>query len=567
MVLRMSTLFLRTLREDPADAEVPSHRLLVRAGYIRRVAAGIYSWLPLGKRVLDAVERIVREEMDAIGGQEILLPALLPREPFELTRRWYDYGPEMFRLTDRRGADYCLGPTHEEFMTLLVKGEYSSYRDLPLTLYQIQSKYRDELRPRSGIIRGREFVMKDSYSFNLDDDDLQRSYDDHRRAYQRIFDRLGIDYRTVSALSGAMGGSHSEEFLAPAEIGEDSYVHCPSCEYAANVEAAETAAPAVEQRAADVPDVVELHTPDAPGIEAVVERLGGGLTAADMLKTMLYTVDGKPVAVLVPGDREVHSGRLEAAMAPATVQLFDDEDFAGRPDLVRGYAGPQGMQQRGVRVLGDVRVTPGSSWVTGANRAEHHVRYAVAGRDFTVDKTIDVATVAAGDACPRCGGALRIDRAVEIAHIFQLGRKYTTALELRLTAADGSLVTPTMGSYGVGVSRAVAAIAEQTADGAGLCWPPSVAPAAVHVLPVGRGAQQAAAERLAADLSAAGVRVLLDDRGLQAGVAFADADLIGVPTIVVVGKALAEGEVEIKDRRTGDRRRVPLEGLVPALTG
>lgn len=576
MVMRMSTLFLRTLREDPADAEVPSHKLLVRAGYIRRIAAGIYSWLPLGKLVLDNVAAIVRAEMDAIGGQEVLLPALLPREPYELSRRWYDYGPEMFRLQDRRGADYCLGPTHEEMMTLLVKGEYSSYKDLPLTLYQIQTKYRDERRPRSGIIRGREFVMKDSYSFNLDDADQQRSYDDHRRAYARIFDRLGLDYRIVAAMSGAMGGSRSEEFLAPAAAGEDTFVSCPNGDYAANVEAAEAAPPSPRDQAdsadpvADAPPMEDLHTPGVPGIDAVVEHLnarsGGAMSAADMLKTILAKVDGAPVAVLVPGDRDVHEERFAAALTPAVVELFDEADFAARPDLVRGYAGPQGMAGRGVRVLADVRVAPGSAWVTGANVADHHVRYAVAGRDFVADGTVDVATVAAGDPCPRCGAPLEFGRAIEIGHIFQLGRKYTTALDLRVSGADGTLTTVTMGSYGVGVSRAIAAVAEQTADAAGLCWPAAIAPADVHVVAVGKKEQPAAAERLAAELEAAGVRVLLDDRGLSAGVAFADADLIGVPTIVIVGKALVDGEVEVKDRRSGDRRRVPLADAVAELS-
>jgi prolyl-tRNA synthetase len=568
----MSTLFLRTLREDPADAEVPSHRLLVRAGYIRRTAAGIYSWLPLGKRLLDNVAGIVRAEMEAIGGQEILLPALVPREPYEATGRWSEYGPEMFRLRDRRGADYCLGPTHEELMTLLVKAEYSSYKDLPLTLFQIQTKYRDELRPRSGVIRGREFLMKDSYSFNLDDEDLLRSYADHRRAYARIFDRLGLDTRIVAAVSGAMGGSRSEEFLAPAVVGEDTFVSCGRCAYAANVEAAQGASPDPGSGNADAqwPPMTELHTPGVPGIDAVVAHLdpgdGTSLTAAGMLKTMLYLVDGQPVAVVLPGNREVVEERLAAALTPADVALFDEADFAARPDLVRGYAGPQGMAERGVRVLADVRVGTGTSWVTGANRMDHHVRNAVAGRDFTADDIVDVATVAAGDPCPRCGAPLEMGRAIEVGHIFQLGRKYTTALELQVSGPDGALVTVTMGSYGIGVGRAVAAVAEQTADAAGLCWPAAISPADVHLVALGKGGQLAAAEKLAVELERAGVRVLLDDRGTSAGIAFKDAELIGIPTIVIVGKALAAGEIEVQDRRSGHRQRVPLAEAVAALT-
>jgi prolyl-tRNA synthetase len=567
----MSTLFLRTLREDPADAEVPSHRLLVRAGYIRRTASGIYTWLPLGKAVLDRVTRVVREEMDRIGAQEILCPALLPREPYEETGRWEEYGPELFRLRDRRHGDYLLGPTHEEIFTLLVKGEYSSYKDLPLTLYQIQNKYRDEMRPRSGVIRGREFLMKDSYSFDIDAEGLQRSYDLHREAYGRIMERLGVDYRIVTAVSGAMGGSASEEFLAPSPVGEDTFVSCSSCDYAANTEAARAAAPPEGEQGlgehSDVshPEMSEVHTPAVSSIESVVEFLGGDLQPSDLLKTMIFRVDGDPVVVCVPGDRDVDEERLAGALAPAEVTLVDEIDFAERPDLVRGFAGPQGMAQRGVRVLADVRVQPGSAWVTGANRPDHHVRYVVNGRDFVVDTYLDVATVAAGDPCPRCGSPLEIDRAIEVGHIFQLGRKYADALGLAVLDASGRSRTVTMGSYGIGVSRLVAAIAEQTHDAAGLCWPGAVAPADVHVVAVGKGAQRAAAEALAEDLEAQGLRVLLDDRGASAGVAFADAELIGVPAVVVVGRTVAEGSVEVRNRATGERGSVPLAEVAAAV--
>jgi prolyl-tRNA synthetase len=569
VVLRMSTLFLRTLREDPADAEVPSHRLLVRAGYVRRAAAGIYSWLPLGKIVLDNAARIVREEMDAMGAQEVLLPALLPREPYETTGRWDDYGADLFRLRDRRGGDYLLGPTHEELMTLLVKGEYSSYKDLPLSLYQVQTKYRDEPRPRSGVIRGREFVMKDSYSFDLDDASLQASYDAHRAAYRRIFTRLGLDFVIVSAVAGAMGGSHSEEFLAPSPVGEDAFVSCPSCDYAANVEAAtagdhpagETPVPG-----SDAPAMEELHTPGVPGIAEVVAHLGGGMRESDMLKTILAKdAGGQVYAALVPGDREVDVERLAAATGAEGLELFDDDDFAARSDLVRGYAGPQGMQGRGVLVVADGRVARGTAWVTGANRADSHVRYAVAGRDFDADVVADIATVSAGDPCPRCGSPLQIGRAIECGHVFQLGQKYTRALELQVSGPDGDRVTPTMGSYGIGVSRVLAAVVEQTHDDKGLAWPLALAPADVHVVAVGKGGQLDAAVSLAEDLQAAGLRVLLDDRGASAGVAFKDAELLGLPYAVVVGKALADGEVEVRDRRAGTSERVALAGAVAAV--
>ena len=564
MVSRMSSLFLRTLREDPADAEVPSHRLLVRAGYIRRVAAGIYSWLPLGKTVLDNVARIVREEMDRIGGQEVLFPALLPREPYEATNRWTDYGDLLFTLKDRRGADYLLGPTHEELFTLLVKDLFSSYRDYPVTLYQIQTKYRDEPRPRSGLLRGREFVMKDSYSFDLDEAGLQASYDRHREAYVRTFERLGLSFRAVSAMSGAMGGSHSEEFLVPTLSGEDTFVTCPSCEYAANVEAVPAVPPQVDP-SVEHPPVEVVHTPDTPTIDTLAEFLG--VPAAATLKNLLVKVDGEVVAVGVPGDRDVDEKRLEEALQPARVEPFEAADFAARPDLVKGYVGPQGMAGTTFRYLADPRVAPGTAWVTGANRPDHHARNVVAGRDFTVERYVEVATMLPGDPCPRCGAPLSIDRGIEVGHIFQLGRKYADAFSLDALGPDGQPIRVTMGSYGIGVSRAVAAVAEQTADAAGLCWPRSISPYDVHMVAIGTSGQLEATEKLAAEAEAAGMRVLVDDREVSAGVKFADADLLGVPTIVVIGKALKDGEVEIKDRRSGRRRRVPVGELTATLQG
>jgi len=569
VILRMSSLFLRTLREDPADAEVPSHKLLVRAGYIRRVAPGIYSWLPLGKTVLENVTRIVREEMDRMGGQEVLFPALLPREYYETTGRWTEYGDLLFRLQDRKKGDYLLGPTHEELFTTLVKGEYSSYKDLPVILYQIQTKYRDEARPRAGLLRGREFVMKDSYSFDLSDEGLQESYDKHRAAYIRTFDRLGMDYRIVSAVAGAMGGSHSEEFLAPAAVGEDTFVTCTSCNYAANVEAITTKVEPVE--GAEHPEMEVLETPDTPTIETLATLLAVPPSAT--LKNLLVTVttpgsDAEVVAVGVPGDREVDLRRLEAALTPATVEIFEGEDFAKRPELVRGYVGPQGMAGKAFRYLADPRVAPGTSWVTGANEKDRHVRNVVAGRDFEVDEYVNVANIVEGDPCPRCGGGLRIDRGIEIGHIFQLGRKYADAFALDMLGPDGKPVRVTMGSYGIGVSRAVAAIAEQTHDELGLCWPREVSPADVHLVATGKDdALYDAAARLAAELDAAGLRVLLDDRrAASPGVKFKDAELIGVPTIVVVGRGLASGVVEVRDRRTGTRDEEAVDAVAAHLT-
>ncbi|MFI5684819.1 proline--tRNA ligase [Streptomyces sp. NPDC051636] len=560
-VQRMSQLMAKTLRDDPADAEVLSHKLLVRAGYVRRTAAGIWTWLPLGKKVLANVERIVREEMDAIGGQEVLLPALLPREPYEATGRWDEYGPELFRLHDRKGGDYLLGPTHEEIFTLIVKDQASSYKDLPVILYQIQTKFRDEARPRAGILRGREFLMKDSYSFDLEDDGLAQSYALHRQAYQRIFERLGLDYRICAATAGAMGGSKSEEFLAPAGAGEDTFADCPNCDFAANTEA--ITYELREQDAAGVPAAEEIPTPDTPTIETLAASLG--VPASATLKNLLVKVGGEIVAVGVPGDREVDMDKVEAHFAPAAVELVTAEDFTGRPDLVRGYVGPQGLDK--VRYIADPRVAPGTAWITGANKEHTHARNVVAGRDFTVDAYVDVVVVQEGDPCPKCGTGLKLDRAIEIGHIFQLGRKYTDALKLDVLGQNGKPVRVTMGSYGVGVSRAVAALAEQHADEHGLVWPKEVAPADVHVVAAGKALQTELALEVSGKLAAAGLRVLVDDRaGVSPGVKFTDAELIGVPQILVAGRRSAEGVLELKDRRSGEREELTVDEAIARLT-
>ncbi|MBZ6288935.1 proline--tRNA ligase [Streptomyces olivaceus] len=561
-VQRMSKLMAKTLRDDPADAEVLSHKLLVRAGYVRRTAAGLWSWLPLGKKVLGNIERIVREEMDAIGAQEVQLPALLPREPYEATGRWEEYGPELFRLQDRKGGDYLLGPTHEEIFTLLVKDQASSYKDLPVILYQIQNKYRDEARPRAGILRGREFLMKDSYSFDVADEGLAESYALHRAAYQRVFERLGLDYRICAATAGAMGGSKSEEFLAPAEAGEDTFADCPNCDFAANTEAVTHALTPVD--ATDVPAAEDIPTPDTPTIETLAASLG--VEASATLKNLLVKVDGEIVAVGVPGDREVDLDKVEAHFAPAAVELVTAEDFVGRPDLVRGYVGPQGLGEK-VQYIADPRVAPGTAWITGANKEHTHARNVVAGRDFEVDAYVDVVVVREGDPCPNCGTGLKLDRAIEIGHIFQLGRKYTDALKLDVLGQNGKPTRVTMGSYGIGVSRAVAALAEQHADDKGLVWSAEVAPADVHVVAAGKALQTELALDISEKLAAAGVRVLVDDRaGVSPGVKFTDSELIGVPRILVAGRRSAEGVVELKDRRTGDREELPVEEAIARLT-
>lgn len=583
-VLRMSTLFVRTLRDDPADAEVPSHRLLVRGSYVRRAAPGGFTWLPLGWIVYQNVERIVREEMDREGFQEVHFPALLPREPYEASHRWYDYGDNLFRLKDRRGGDYLLAPTHEEMFTLLVKDLYSSYKDLPLVIYQIQTKFRDEARPRAGLLRGREFVMKDSYSFDIDDAGLERSYQQHRDAYIRTFDRLGLPYVIVSAVSGAMGGSASEEFLAPMAVGEDTFVRCVNGDYAANTEAVQVAAPPA-QPIDGLPAAVVADTPDTPTIATLVDHLNGRAdlrredrewTAADTLKNVVVKLrhpDGsiEPIAIGVPGDRDVDLKRVEAQVSPAEVEAFGDADFAANPLLVKGYIGPAVLGAdgpSGIRYLLDPLVVDGTRWVTGANEAGRHVVGLVAGRDFRGDGSIEAAEVRAGDPCPHCGGALEIARGIEIGHIFQLGRKYAEALGLQVLDQNGKQVTVTMGSYGIGVSRAVAVIAEATADELGLCWPREVAPADVHVVMASKGGDEiaAAAAALVDGLQGAGLRVLFDDRtSVSPGVKFKDAELLGVPSIVVVGRGVASGVVEVRDRASGDRAEIAVDAAVEHL--
>jgi prolyl-tRNA synthetase len=593
VVLRLSTLFLRTLREDPADAEVASHRLLVRAGYIRRAAPGIYSWLPLGLRVLGKVEQIIREEMAAIGAQEVHFPALLPREPYEATNRWTEYGENLFRLKDRKDADYLLAPTHEEMFTLLVKDLYSSYKDLPVSLYQIQNKYRDEARPRAGLLRGREFIMKDSYSFDIDDAGLEESYQAHRRAYVRIFERLGLEVVAVSAVSGAMGGSKSEEFLHPTEVGEDTYVRSPGG-YAANVEAVTTVVPA-EIDYTDAPTAHVEDTPDTPTIETLVDVSnelfpldGGKWTAADTLKNVVLAVslptgERQIVVIGVPGDRAVDLKRVEANIGAhlpiggeLAVEAASDEDLKKNPGLVKGYIGPGlsadapvlGLEgSTKLLYLVDPRIVSGTRWITGANEPGKHVYDLVAGRDFGWDGTIEAVEVREGDEAPDGSGPLEAARGIEMGHIFQLGRKYAQALGLQVLDQNGKLTTVTMGSYGVGVTRAVAALAESNHDAKGLVWPRQVAPADVHIVATGKGAEVfEAAEKLAADLEAAGMEVIYDDRPkVSPGVKFGDAELIGVPTILVVGRGLADGVVEIKDRATGVAENVALADAVAHL--
>jgi len=555
--MRMSELFARTLREDPAEAEAPSHKLLLRAAFMRQLVSGVYTFLPLGLRTLRKVERIVREEMDRAGAQEIRMPAIVPSEPWHVTGRWEAYAAEqlMFILHDRAGRELGLGPTHEEVVTPLVGNEYSSYRDLPVNLYQIQWKYRDEARPRSGLLRAREFLMKDAYSFDRDLEGLGVSYQKMVDAYKASFVRCGLDFIVVEADPGLIGGDENHEFMAPAEVGEDLFVACSTCDYAANLEAA-TAAPPKDAPFGDDP-LTEVNTPDAPGIRDVVALLD--VPAERMLKTMAYEIDGRLVVVLVPGDREVKEGKLRRAFAPAEVRMLEDADFA-RHGLAKGYVGPQGLS--GATIVADHRVRGQPSWVTGANKVDHHVTGAVAGRDFAVDRWEDLATVAEGDRCPRDGGLLRIGRSIEVGHTFQLGTKYSEPLKATFVDEDGMERPFLMGCYGIGISRIVSAVAEQHHDESGLAWPKAVAPYHAVVIVANRDDERVmqAGERIHRELGEQGVEVLIDDREESAGVKFADADLIGLPVQVVVGRrGLEKGTVDLKVRTTGERSSAPLD--------
>jgi prolyl-tRNA synthetase len=569
----MSELFLRTLREDPADAEVPSHKLLIRAGYVRPIGPGLYSWLPLGLKVLTKIEKVIRDEMAVVGSQEVRFPALLPRAPYETSNRWTEYGDGVFRLKDRRGSDYMLGPTHEEFFTLTVKGEYSSYKDFPLRLYQIQTKYRDEARPRAGILRGREFIMKDSYSFDVDDAGLKNAYHAHREAYQRIFAKLAVKYVIVAATSGAMGGSASEEFLAESEVGEDTYVRCLQSGYAANVEAVVTTPP--ESLPIDgQPEPVVYDTGETPTIATLVDWANGAaipefggrtVTAADTLKNVLLKTrvpggEWELLAIGLPGDRDVDDKRLDAALEPAEYVMLGDDDFTKNPFLVKGYIGPKGLLDNGVRYLIDPRVVDGTRWITGADDPGKHVTGLVAGRDFVADGTIDVAEVRDGDPSPDGAGPLVSARGIEIGHVFQLGRKYADAFSADVLGENGKPVRLTMGSYGVGVSRLVAVIAEQHHDELGLRWPASVSPFDAHVVIANKDDEaRVGATELAGELDRLGVEVLFDDRKASPGVKFKDAELLGVPWIVVVGRGWADGVVELRNRFTGENREIAVD--------
>ena len=569
--MRMSQLFLRTLRDDPADAEIDSHKLLVRTGAIRRISSGIYSWLPLGNRVLRNVEQIVREEMDAAGAQEVILPNVQPLELWERTGRDVAYGPQMFKLKDRRETGFALAPTAEEVVTSIVASEYSSYRDLPVNLYQINWKYRDELRPRFGLLRSREFLMKDAYSFHVDVEDLRKTYAAMYEAYERIFARCGLTVRAVEAQAGEIGGDINHEFMAVAPVGEDDFVWCRSCDYAANVEAAVRSALVAPGSAVDAsiaaPEAVP--TPGMGSISDVAAHLG--VPENTLLKSIAFDVGGKLALAVVPGDREVNEFAFKRAVAPLAARLYTDEDFARNPAIPKGFIGPDHSEVS--IVVADPSVHGGQGWVIGANRVDEHTRNAVPMRDFRIDVVADLVIVASGDSCARCGGELSVDRGIEVGHVFQLGTKYSTALDATYTDDAGAQHPMVMGCYGVGVSRIVAAVVEEHSDENGITWPEGLAPYDVQLMVLagtgdaGAGVKDAA-ERLYRDLQAAGVSVLFDDRDASPGVKFADADLLGMPVQIVLGaKGLARGVAERKIRATGERDEIAIDEVVTTLSG
>ncbi len=543
--MRLSKMLLKTLRETPAEAEIISHQLMLRAGIMRKLAAGVYSFLPLGLRSLHKVEQIIREEMDAAGAQELLMSALLPAEYYQESGRWDVFGPEMFRLRDRNSRDFCLGPTHEEIFTQTVKSEVSSYRQLPLTLYQIQTKYRDERRPRFGVMRSREFIMKDAYSFDRDEAGLDVSYQNMYKAYCRVFDRLGLDYIVVDADSGAMGGSGSQEFMVKSDTGEAVVAFCPHCGYAANDEKAECVPE--EMTKEEKKQLNKIHTPKAGTIEELVEFLG--TDSKHFAKTLIYMAGEQPVAVMVRGDREVNETKL------ANLLGINEQDLAmAEADVVVtvtgarvGFAGPIGLS---IPVYCDKEVALMNNFVVGANESDYHYEN-VNNTDFAPAAVADLRTIVAGDACPRCGKPVETTRGVEVGHIFKLGKKYTEALDCTYLDENGKAQTSIMGCYGIGVNRTLAAVIEQNYDENGIIWPVSAAPYQAIVVPVNMANEEqvALAEKIYDDLRKQGIEVLLDDRDERPGVKFKDADLLGIPVRITVGKKAGEGLVEYKLRK------------------
>jgi prolyl-tRNA synthetase len=541
-----SKMFLPTLREVPAEAEIISHKLMLRAGLIRKLASGIYSFLPLGLRVLKKIEQVVREEMDSAGAQELLMPALLPAESFRESGRWEVFGPEMFRLKDRNDREFCLGPTHEEIFTGTVKSSLRSYRSLPVILYQIQTKYRDEIRPRFGVMRSREFIMKDAYSFDRDEAGLDDSYMKMEKAYRKIFDRLGLDYKVVEADSGAMGGSGSQEFMVISEIGEDGIAYCEACGYGANEEKASCSPKNTIHSVGSMDEsmIEKIHTPNIHTITELTEFLG--CDAVKMAKTLIYKADGILVAAMVRGDRELNEVKLKNVLECTELEMADAESVRSVTNAEVGFAGPVGLK---IRIIADHEVAQGRNLIVGANETDHHLLNVNIGRDFDAE-VHDIRFIAAGDACPCCGKSIILARGIEVGHIFKLGTKYSSALACNYSDEEGNERAMVMGSYGIGINRTMAAVIEQHHDENGIIWPMEIAPYHVIIVPVNVLDEKVMkiAEVMYQRLTDAGLEVILDDRNERAGVKFMDADLIGIPIRINVGRKAAEGIVEYKPR-------------------
>ena len=542
--MKVSKMLMPTLREVPSEAEIRSHQLMLRAGLMRKSATGVYSYLPLGVKTLQNVEKIIREEMNNHGAQELLMPAILPKEILEESGRWEVFGPEMFRLKDRNNRDYCLGPTHEEMFTITVRDEVRSYKNLPLTLYQIQTKYRDERRPRFGVMRSREFIMKDAYSFDLSQEGLDESYKNMYDAYCKIFTRMEMDFTVVDADTGAMGGSGSQEFMVKSEVGEDTIAYCESCGYSAN-----------DEKMAGVPTecicpegdlaIEKIHTPNVKTIDDLTKALNCDSTL--FVKTIIYKADDKVVAVMVRGDREVNETKLKNHIGCLELEMADPNTVMDVTGAVVGFAGPVGIK---CEVLMDLEVEKMKNFIVGANETDYHFKNVQIGRDFTPDAVLDLRNVVNGDKCPKCGGEIKTAQGIEVGHIFKLGTKYSNALGCKCLDETGSEKTVIMGCYGIGVNRCIAAIVEQKADENGIVWPVEVAPYKVIVVPVNidNPEQLKLAEEIYETFRLKGVDVLIDDRNERPGVKFKDADLIGIPVRITVGKRAGEGVVEYKLR-------------------
>ena len=565
--MRMSNLYMPTLREVPSDAEIPSHQLLLRAGMIRKLVSGIYSYLPLGYRVIRKIEQIVREEMDDSGSQELLMSAIQPKELWEATGRWEDFGPEMFKVNDRNSREFCLGPTHEEYFTNLIKDELKSYKQLPMNLYQIQTKYRDEKRPRFGLMRCREFIMKDAYSFDTDDEGLEVAYQNMWEAYEKVFDRLKLDYRVVQGDTGAMGGKVSHEFMAMSEVGESLVAYCSECEYAATDEKAEVVYK-VDGEDDTEQDMEKVHTPEVTTIEALTDFFD--VDPSNFAKALVFMVEEKPVIAIIPGDRELNETKFcnYLGIGSHDMEMADERVIIEITGANKGFTGPVNLKED-VRMIVDSRITKMKNLVVGGNETDYHIKNVNYGRDFEGEIVEDLLLIGKEDICPECGATLKLDRGIEVGNIFQLGTKYSEALDANYLDENGKSKPFSMGSYGIGVSRSMSAVVERFHDEDGINWPLNTAPyqAIITVINIKNEEQMDLGEKLYSDFKSWGIEVLLDDRKERAGVKFKDRDLIGIPIRITAGKRAGENVVEYSIRGQEGKIEVEVDELKSLING